>query len=506
MSPITTLTMDDARDPPSLNPPQKRSKPLKSTSALILSLLPAADSVDMDLQYILSPLVSFPSQPQQVGPDRAERDSRGKVASSQLPIRFEQCSAPLGSVVDGPQVSVRAFKQVHPSPDDNGYNFVDSMVSDVHHLGLLHQKLKTCSFQKPQKGSSQPPTDPYAEDFLKEVLGPHKWEIFSARLFERRLRAKGKGKHKPGGDDTDSKSSVSAIEFLVKVEVVKEILRTYVPHPYNPLKSLSHSYLHAPSGQVTLTRSTILQLSGWSNTQFSYWARRAEALSVLSECDSRLKAVGTALERRLRDNLALSDEGDEEDEVALVTGKGLDAIVDEVKKRTGKSQFLRGKHSSLDPYGTVVPEDDQPQSFVPPPHLFTMTTMQLERYSHTRRITEYRQPSTPPSMLPNPPPASPSSAPKRRHPLLSSQPPPLDLTISQPQKDTSAYGDKHSTDIHKPSDVLTFLSQQNFPISDSRSELENANATGKRKPVGNSKDMLSDSQKRPRTLMSEDES
>lgn len=485
MSPITTLTMDDARDPPSLNPPQKRSKRLKSASALILSLLPAADSVDMDLQYILSPLVSFPSQPQQVGPDRAERDSRGKVTSSQLPIRFEQCSVPLGSVVDGPQVSVRAFKQVHPSPDDNGLGFVDSM---------------------PQKGSSQPPTDPYAEDFLKEVLGPHKWEIFSARLFERRLRAKGKGKHKPGGDDTDSRSSVSAIEFLVKVEVVKEILRTYVPHPYNPLKSLSHSYLHAPSGQVTLTRSTILQLSGWSNTQFSYWARRAEALSVLSEYDSRLKAVGTALERRLRDNLALSDEGDEEDEVAMVTGKGLDAIVDEVKKRTGKSQFLRGKHSSLDPYGTVVPEDDQPQCFVPPPHLFTMTTMQLERYSHTRRITEYRQPSTPPSILPNPPPTSPSSAPKRRPLFLSSQPPPLDLTISQPQKDTSVYGDKHSTDTHKPSDAPTFLSQQNFPISDSRSELENANATGKRKPVGNSKDMLSDSQKRPRTLMSEDES
>lgn len=34
-----------------------------------------------------------------------------------------------------------------------------------------------------------------------------------------------------------------------------------------------------------------------------------------------------------------------------VTGKGLDALIDAVKRRTGASPFLRGKHASLDPFG-----------------------------------------------------------------------------------------------------------------------------------------------------------
>ena len=34
-----------------------------------------------------------------------------------------------------------------------------------------------------------------------------------------------------------------------------------------------------------------------------------------------------------------------------VTGKGLDALIDSVKRRTGASPFLRGKHASLDPFG-----------------------------------------------------------------------------------------------------------------------------------------------------------
>ncbi|KIJ44102.1 hypothetical protein M422DRAFT_252594, partial [Sphaerobolus stellatus SS14] len=251
----------------------------------------------MDLQYLLSPAMDFVSQRQQAPQIHAERDLNGD---------------------DPSHISVRAFKHVYPNQDD----------------GILSFDSVTNSFTKPQKSASQPPMDPYAEDFLKDVLGPEKWEIFSARLFERRLGAKARILKNKGksGEEGDGKSSISAIEFLVKVEVVKEILRTYVPHPYNPLKSLTHTYPRSPSGQVTLTRATILQLSGWSNTQFSYWARRAEAVSVLSDYDSRLRAVGKALERRLRDN-AFSDEGDEE-EAASVTGKGLDAIVDEVKKRT----------------------------------------------------------------------------------------------------------------------------------------------------------------------------
>lgn len=41
----------------------------------------------------------------------------------------------------------------------------------------------------------------------------------------------------------------------------------------------------------------------------------------------------------------------------LLKGKGLDTIIDEVKKRSGASQFIRGKHASLDPFGKVLGDD-----------------------------------------------------------------------------------------------------------------------------------------------------
>ncbi|KIO13616.1 hypothetical protein M404DRAFT_587495 [Pisolithus tinctorius Marx 270] len=149
--------------------------------------------------------------------------------------------------------------------------------------------------------------DPYAAAFLREQLGEEKWNTFSARLFERRLgpikskmRVRGKGQN----DEPNSAPGATAIDFLVKVEVVKEVLRT---HPYNPLKSLSHPFPASPSGVVTLTRSTILVLSGWSNTQFSYWARRSEGISVLAAHDDRLHAVAVALDKRLKEGGVLID-------------------------------------------------------------------------------------------------------------------------------------------------------------------------------------------------------
>lgn len=249
----------------------------------------------------------------------------------------------------------------------------------------------------------------------------------------------------------DKAGGATVIDFLVKVEVVKSVLRTYVPyvftpitpsprptpnsrtyptfvvtqdhllqncpilihalpfiysHPYNPLKSLSHTFAPAPSGQVTLSRSTVLSLSGWSNTQFSYWARRAEAISVLAMHDDRLRTAATALQQRLRrlglvgspssssspsDSSASSEsssrnsqspsdseESDAEEWARLyVTGKGLDVIIDEVKKRTGVSPFLRGKHSSLDPFGTTNGDgtgDNKVAVYMP--------TFQAEKYVH----------------------------------------------------------------------------------------------------------------------------
>lgn len=157
-------------------------------------------------------------------------------------------------------------------------------------------------------------------------------------------------------------------------------------HPYNPLKSLSHPYEPSPAGQVTLTRSTVLALSGWSNTQFSYWARRSEAVSVLSEHDSRLRAVASALDRRLRGDGAGSSSLTEDFDAAAdeaVTGKGLDAIIEAVKKRTGASQFLRGKHSSLDPFGSLAQDVELDENGVQRPQAVYMPTFQAQMYRHS---------------------------------------------------------------------------------------------------------------------------
>lgn len=97
---------------------------------------------------------------------------------------------------------------------------------------------------------------------------------------------------------------------------------------------------------MTLSRSTVLALSGWSNTQFSYWARRSEAIGVLAYHDRRLRMVAHAFSNRLR-GTKIPDEVTATDGV---TGKGLDTIIDEVKERTGASPFIHGKHSSLDPF------------------------------------------------------------------------------------------------------------------------------------------------------------
>ncbi|KII88603.1 hypothetical protein PLICRDRAFT_41790 [Plicaturopsis crispa FD-325 SS-3] len=279
------------------------------------------------------------------------------------------------------------------------------------------------SFNQRVNVPSPSQADPYAAPFLQEQLGDEKWSIFSARLFERRMcgtkprsRSRKAKSNKPA--DLEKGAGATAIDFLVKVEVVKEILRTYVPHPYNPLKSLTHPFPAAPSGTVCLTRSTILALSGWSNTQFSYWARRAEAVSVLGSRDERLSAVAVALQHRLNGSPPASPRSPDDDAYspsttssdrdhdydANVTGKGLDAIIDDVKKRTGASQFLRGKHCSLDPFGSPSGDDAHPldsaapitQTFQateythspPPPHL----TLYDAQESHEEGKQEYRLP------------------------------------------------------------------------------------------------------------------
>lgn len=128
---------------------------------------------------------------------------------------------------------------------------------------------------------------------------------------------------------------------------------------------------------------------------------------MLAMHDSRLRTVATALQRRLHTSglaevdidastpsssqspqLRMNFDGqvreenlDPEEWVrTYVTGKGLDVIIDEVKKRTGVSPFLRGKHSSLDPFGTVSVEADGEGGGRKA--VVYMPTFQAEKYVH----------------------------------------------------------------------------------------------------------------------------
>jgi len=321
----------------------------------------------LGLHPILDPrrsmMVSTPEQdvPQPTEIATYSHQTRSPVRSQPAPQpRALDASPPLQlQFILGPESQRPNDTYQHIPSAASLYQVVHPNVDDV----IVNFDTKSKSFPRRTKAQCANQVDPYAEDFLKHRLGEHKWHTFSSRLFERRLgstrsRARTSRSKRPstGSDDVETKApGASAVEFLVKVEVVKEVLRTFVPHPYNPIKSLSHPYGASPTGSVTLTRNTVLALSGWSNTQFSYWARRAEAVSVLAPHDDRLRGVANALERRLHPNAHI---GDPEVEEESVTGKGLDAIVDDVKKRTGASQFLRGKHSSLDAFSSISPGAD----------------------------------------------------------------------------------------------------------------------------------------------------
>ncbi|CAE7206326.1 unnamed protein product [Rhizoctonia solani] len=302
-------------------------------------------------------------------PGSQPRTMAGKhTDTSSPPLQLQFIIGPECSRMDNSPVHVPSaaslYQVVHPNVDDVIVNFDTKASSNLPDFrSPTYISIQSKSFPRRTKAQCANQIDPFAEHFLRHRLGDAKWLTFSSRLFERRLgatrnrtRSSRTRRLSDGSDTHETKSTgASAVDFLVKVEVVKEVLRTFVPHPYNPIKSLSHPYSEAPSGSVTLTRNTVLALSGWSNTQFSYWARRAEAVSVLASHDDRLRAVANALERRLHPNTKFPDSPIEEEHV---TGKGLDAIVDDVKKRTGASQFLRGKHSSLDPFSTVSPGAD----------------------------------------------------------------------------------------------------------------------------------------------------
>jgi hypothetical protein len=73
-----------------------------------------------------------------------------------------------------------------------------------------------------------------------------------------------------------------------------------------------------------------------------------------------------------------------------ITGKGLDTIIEEVKKHTGKSPFLRGKHCSLDPFGSP-PDQEGRSDMVAVAQVFN-ASFQAVAYTHTPAV-----PSDPPT-------------------------------------------------------------------------------------------------------------
>lgn len=377
----------------------------------------------LDLQYILSSDMSH-SHPNDFVHDHAHLQTKQFHQSQDL-SSLGPPSDPESQPQSSPSISssasfAHALHDLSRSPDNaptpytgpssppKVARYAHAMLPPIVHSSpsnARRDETDSRSVNKRLNAGSASQVDPYASAFLRDQLGEAKWNTFYARLFERRLgpiksKMRVKSKSNGGGELSTSSPGATAIDFLIKVEVVKEVLRTYVPHPYNPLKSLAHAFHGSPSGSVTLTRSTILVLSGWSNTQFSYWARRSEGISVLRDHDERLQTVAIALEKRLKQGGVLQDLPEDDTLSSLtyghvaesspnVTGKGLDIIIEEVKKRTGLSPFLRGKHSSLDPFGSTNGDKDTgpgPPSG-PPSGPVYMPTFQAMEYSHSPPVS-----------------------------------------------------------------------------------------------------------------------
>lgn len=163
-------------------------------------------------------------------------------------------------------------------------------------------------------------------------------------------------------------------------------------NPYSPEKYAVHPH-KCPKGHVRLTRDTVLGLAGWSNTQvsaqnmsgnalmnavqFSYWMRRVEAISVFAPYDETFAELKQTL-------YGLLYSGIPQNSIPAspgVTGKGIDALIDTVKRQTGLQPYVRGKHASLDAFcaAELGPAHTQPPAFA---------TFQPQMYSHEQRVAE----------------------------------------------------------------------------------------------------------------------
>lgn len=104
----------------------------------------------------------------------------------------------------------------------------------------LENRVADFAPQKKHLGHSVEQLDPFAARFIQDQLGNEKWSIFTSRLAENRKngsRAKLKvaltaAMESGSTDFGDFGDGASAIDFLVKVEVVKSVLRSFVPYVF----------------------------------------------------------------------------------------------------------------------------------------------------------------------------------------------------------------------------------------------------------------------------------
>jgi hypothetical protein len=197
-----------------------------------------------------TPSDHHPSPALRSQPASQPRTLAGKQTDASGPLQLQfiigpECSRSDESVTHVPSAA-SLYQVVHPNVDDVIVNFdtkASLAMSRVSNAPLNGFHLQSKSFPRRTKTQCANQIDPYAEDFLRHRLGEEKWQTFSSRLFERRLgttrsrtRASRPRRLSDGSDSPESKpTGASAVDFLVKVEVVKEVLRTFVPWVYQVL-------------------------------------------------------------------------------------------------------------------------------------------------------------------------------------------------------------------------------------------------------------------------------
>ncbi|KAG8850279.1 hypothetical protein FRB91_009170 [Serendipita sp. 411] len=171
-------------------------------------------------------------------------------------------------------------------------------------------RLSQTSLEEPPSALAIPASvDPHVAGFLRSVLGTRKWRIFSSKLCERK-------------DVASESSTFRGNEILTLTRMA--------------CCMAEHHRVRSPS---------------WSSHAFSSSSSPPSVSwsSIGSSCGSPPPPSSST------QHSAQSGESEEAERRLAVarnfTGKGLDGLIAEIKRRSGASQFLRGRQSSLDPFG-----------------------------------------------------------------------------------------------------------------------------------------------------------